>query len=193
MAYLSTADLKTYLGFAITADDTLLTSLIASAVAIIEAVTGTTFEASADTAKLFSWGVDHKFQTLFLDDWLAAAPTTVTNGDGVVVAGTDYILLEPRRAPYYAIKLKQNANVVWTFGDSPESAISVLGRWGWSTTPPADIVQATRRLGAYLYRQKDAQTFDQTSFTELGIIKVKAELPKDVMEILERYKPLADY
>jgi len=194
MAYLSVADLKTYLDISSSDDDTLLGDLIDSAVQIIENETQTTFEAGSST-RYFTWGVDtggHRDswqdrRTLWFDTWLASAPTTVTNGDSTTIASSNYVLLDTNRPPYYGLKLKQDASVQWTYDDSPEDAISIVGNWGWSTTPPDDIVQVTRRLAAYLYRQKDAQIFDQTAFTELGRIQMKPRIPGDVRELLARY------
>lgn len=59
--------------------------------------------------------------------------TTLTNGDGTVIASTQYLLLPANNTPKYRVQLKNTATV----GFSPDSssnyqqALSVLGIWGY--------------------------------------------------------------
>ncbi len=64
----------------------------------------------------------------------------------------------------------------------------MTGKWAYSTTPPDDIEHACTRLAAYMYRQKDAQTFDTTAIPDAGVILVPQGIPKDVKMILDHYK-----
>jgi hypothetical protein len=64
----------------------------------------------------------------------------------------------------------------------------VAGDWGYSTTAPADIVQATLRLAAFFYRQKDAQVFDTVASPELGVITVPKGIPVDIRLLLDPYR-----
>ena len=108
--------------------------------------------------------------------------TTLTNGDstGTVITSTGY-WLEPRNdPPYRAIRLRSGKS--WQFDDDGE--VSVDAPWGFSTTVPADIQQATLRQATYLYRQRDASIFGVTATPELGTIQVKFGMPDDVVEIL---------
>lgn len=188
MAYIVLADFKTYLGITSADDDTLLSSIFAQAKSTIDAYTQTSFDVSADSTRYFTYGQHTNGRRLYFDTWLASSPTTVTNGDATVISSSDYALQTPNITPYHSMLLKSDANVVWTYDSSPENAISIAGKWGWSTTPPNDIVYAAMRLAAYMYRLKDSQVFEQTAFTELGPIRMKAGLPNDVREILDRYK-----
>lgn len=197
MSYISADQLKTYIGLSssITDDDTVLQMFCDSATQLIEAEVGFSFKVSADTTRYFTYGIDvavngahwRDRQTLIFDTWLASAPTTVTNGDATTISSSDYILKDANRAPYYSLQLKENTTADWTYSDSPENAISVTGKWGWSTKPPSDILQLTYRLSAYFYRQKDSQIFDSTAFSELGPIQLKAQLPSDAMSMLSKY------
>lgn len=191
MAYVLTADLKTYLGISNTDDDTLLGTLITVAQKIIETYTQRDFEVGADSTRYFTPGRDTDEGVLYFDEDLAQAPTTVTNGDGIVVTSAQYALLDRNRTPYRAIKLLSATGLYWTYQNNPEDAISILGRWGWSVTPPDDIVQAAKRLASWLYRGKDSQTFEGTAFSELGVIRVRQDLPTDVKALLDPYRRMS--
>lgn len=191
MAYITVDLLKEYLGPLGTDDDDLLTRLCSAAQKIVEVITDKVFEITADTTRTFDPTTDTcgGGDTLFLDEWLWSI-TTLTNGDGVVLTSASYQLMTPNKPPYFAVKLKRFSNKYWTYGTDPEGAISILGKWGFSLTPPPDIVQVTLRIAAWLYRQKDSQVFDQTAFTEIGAIRMKPNLPQDVLQMLEPYKAL---
>ena len=195
MAYASTADLKAYLKISVATDDTLLASCLTRAQAIIDRATHKTFEASADTTRYFDAVRDvlDGGRTLFFDQqWIAQIGTNgVVNGDGVTIPSTAYVT-EPRNAgPWYGIRLKSDADYIWTFSSSEEDAIAITGRWAYSVTAPADIVQATIRLAAYLYRQKDNATGDEDRpiMTGDGVTIMPQALPNDVFQLLQPFMP----
>jgi len=174
-----------------TKDDALLTILVAAAKQQIETYCHRTFEASATAStKHFDAirDIDNEGYLLISED--LASISAITNGDGVVIAETDYVTAPSNHAPYYAIKLKQGASTRWTHTDSPENAIAINGKWGYATTCPADIKQAIVRLTAYMYAQKDASSFDTTMFPGEGVMTVPSGIPKDVLQIIDGYKRL---
>lgn len=191
MAYLDNTSLKVYLDIpsGTTADDTLLTAIIASAQAAIDAHCRQTFEASADSTRYFDPTLDAVGACLYLDAPLCAI-TSITNGDGVTVDSSDYVK-EPRNGtPWYRLTLKANSGVAWTYTDTPENAIAIAGRWAYSTTAPADIIQACRRLSAWMYRQRDnAFDLDRVVITGNATF-VPARIPADVLEMLKPYRRL---
>lgn len=66
------------------------------------------------------------------DGWLLAV-TTLANGDGTSIASSKYNLVPKNSTPYYAIKLKQAADVSWE-PDSDgnyEQVIALTGVWGY--------------------------------------------------------------
>lgn len=190
MAYATLQQLRDYLKIptAQTGEDTsLLTPSIVRAQSIIERITSKVYEASGDTTKRFDAVRDTDGRLLFFDNQWIASITTVTNGDGVVVASSDYVT-EPRNStPSYGIRLKDDANVVWTFTSSPQDAIVVVGKWAYATSAPDYIVQATIRLAAWLYRQKDNATgdADRPLLTGDGVTIMPQALPADVLRLLE--------
>lgn len=189
MAYTSLANVKAYLGIATgtTADDALLTSLMASAQAIIDGHCDRTFEASADTTRYFDALCDTDDRTLYLDRDLCAI-TSITNGDGATVASTEYTTTPRNNTPWFAITLKRNSDVYWRYDDDAEDAIAVVGRWAYSLTAPADVAQATIRLTAYLHRQKDnAGDLDRPVLVSGSMTILPPQLPKDLVQILIPY------
>lgn len=169
MAYATTADVKTYLGISATTDDALLTALIAEAQEMIDRAAGQTFEASTNTTRYFDAIKDVDGLTLVLDKPLASI-NSVTNGDGVAVTSGQYVT-EPRNdTPYWAIRLKNSAGVSWTYGDDPENAIQVSGKWAYSTSAPQAVARLCISAAAALYRLREnpvAETIviDGRSFT----------------------------
>lgn len=70
---------------------------------------------------------------LDFDDWLISA-TTLTNGNGDVIAASDYNLIPYNKPPYYALRTKENSNIVWENDSSnnSEGVITLAGLWGFA-------------------------------------------------------------
>ena len=186
--YCTVASLKRYLGISstVTTDDVLLTELIQSAQAIIDRYTGRTFEAATDTTRYFDAVHDVDGYELIFDADICAI-TTVTNGDAVVVSSSEYTTKPRNETPYYAIRMLDSAQKSWTYTTDSEGAISVAGKWAYSATAPDDIGAATRRLAAYLYRQKDnANDLDRAVVVGNATV-LPSRLPADVTDMIRPY------
>jgi hypothetical protein len=194
MAYASLNEVKIYRGMtsANTADDDLLTDLISAAQSQVESYCGRVFEAAAIASTRYYDALEDVSDdglTLYLGTDCVSI-TAVTNGDDTSLTASDYVT-EPRNStPYHAIKLKLGGSYAWTYEDSPENAIEVKGKWAYSETAPAAVRQATIRLAAYMYAQKDASTFDVTALPDAGVIQIPQGMPADVKQILEPYRRL---
>lgn len=194
MAYCTTADVKAYAGITATADDALIASLVIRAQDMIDKETHRTFEASADTTRRFDADSDVDD---YLLDWTRygldlCQITTVTNGDGTVIAPAQYVT-EPRHgAPYYAIRLKASTGLSWESDANAdaENAIAITGRWAYSVTAPDEIKHACIRLATFLYRQKDSGVFDVVMVPGAGEMIVPQGIPKDVAVVLHHYRRL---
>ncbi len=188
MAYASLTELKLYRGIptSTTADDAILSACLTRAQAQVDTYCDRTFEAAATSTRHFDAvrDVSDDRRTLYLDDDLAEI-TTITNGTANAV--TKYVTVPVNHGPYSEIRLKLSAGELFTYSSDPESAISVRGKWAYSTSAPADVVQATIRLAAYMYAQKDASVFDVTAYPDAGVMTVPQGIPRDVREILDRY------
>jgi hypothetical protein len=182
--YTSWSTVKSYLAISGVTDDTLGATLVTRASAIIDRFCRRQF-AAATATRTFDVPAG---ETLWLDEDLLSV-TALTNGDGVAVASSQYVLLPANATPKFAIRLRRTASVDWVGSSATgdEQAISVQGSWGYSTTPPDDVVQAAIRLTAWLYKQRDAP-FGTTARPDVGIVEVPAALPEDVKALLLRYQ-----
>lgn len=167
--------------------DDVLTRLCQVAQAFIEGPEGAgrKFEVSADTTRYFDCAPPVvEGRTLWLDHDLCQL-TSITNGDGVAVTLSNVVKHPRNETPWYQLELKLSSDTYWTWEDSPEGAIAIVGRWGYSLTPPADIVQAGIDLVAWLYHRRDnAGDADRTVVTKEGMVIRAAKLPSMIMDVL---------
>jgi hypothetical protein len=198
-SYPVTADLKAWLRANSqqplpSGDDTLLGNCIAAAIAFAEGPEGAgrRFEVISDSTRHFDAlrDVDQGLRRLWLDEDLCQI-TSITNGDGVVIPVGQYVTNPRNETPYYAITLKLSSDYVWTYEDSPEDAIAIVGRWGYSTAAPADIAQAVLELAAYEYRRRSSSSSaDQQVVTASGSVIVPSCVPKNIMAVFSGYRRL---
>jgi hypothetical protein len=172
------------------ADTALLNTFIAAAKDYIDGFCRQTFEASADSTRYFDPTRDASGRKLYLDAPLIAI-TTVTNGNGVLVTASQYITEPRNQTPYTSLVLKGNAGIAWTYTDTPENAIAIVGRWAHSLTAPDGIVQIAKELVAYYWRQKES-TGDLDRAVLVGNNTIlPARIPLDIKEKLTHYRRLA--
>jgi len=193
MSYARLTEVKMDLGIDAdsTADDVLLQAYLDEATKAIDTYTRRTFEAETDTRYYERHALDDSGFILEVDRDLLTI-TTLTNGDssGTNIPNTEYWLVDADGGrnlgpPYHGIRLKIDSTYSWEF--DTDYWVTVIGTWGYSTTPPRDIVRACKRLAMYYYAQKDAQVFDVTAVPEAGIIQVPQGIPRDVERILQPY------
>ena len=183
--YLSIEALKAYLNITSAADDALLTDLLDSAQKAIESYCRRRFEATTTTRY---YRADSVYgDVLHLDDDLLSV-TTLTNGEGTVITSANYFLEPRNETPKGRIRLK--SGYTWTFNTDGE--ISIAGSWGWSSTPPADVVQAVKRLCAFEYKQRDAQIFETVALPEIGELRIPPVIPPDVKLLLAPFVRVTD-
>ena len=192
MAYCGVDELKEYLGVTGATDDPMLLTLLAAAQRTIDSYCARTFEATADTVRTFDSQRDVDGYTLTVDSDLCAI-TSIVNGDGTTISNSHYVTEPRNETPYYAIRLKASAGKVWTStvsGDS-ENAITITGKWAYSTSAPSDIAHVCKRLAAYIYRQKDnAGDLDRAVIAGNSTI-LPAQIPSDIRLMLTPYKRLS--
>ena len=181
--YVSVANLMSWLDVDASNDEPLLDDAINAAEAMFNAATRRIFRVPAVSWRRFDAVRDVDGDTLFLDYDLVK-DSQIINGDGSIVAVVDRQLQTPNSPPYWAIRILSGG---WTYSTHPADAIRVRGYWGYSLKAPQDVVQATRRLAAYLYKQKDAQTFDVASFHVGGVLVIPQGVPAGVALTIRRY------
>lgn len=67
---------------------------------------------------------------LLLEDDLLEV-TTLTNGDGTVIASDDYYFEPRHKTPYWGIGLLGSSGLTWQYQEDSEDAISIVGVWGY--------------------------------------------------------------
>ena len=200
MAYATIADFKAYkrgFGDASSDDDALITSILARVQASIDKYCHRTFEASGDTTRYRDAVADvgkdsaEARRTLYLDTDLCQI-TSITNGDGTTVSASNYITLPVNHSPFYAIRLKTNSSIAWTYDDTPENAIAIVGRHAWSIEAPDDVVHWTLRLSAWVYEQSTNYDggVDRPMVSPDGVLRLPMAWPKDVLDGLKGYRRL---
>lgn len=189
MAYLTLPDAKAYIGNTQPNDDDIIGRLIVAAQAFIEGPQGAqhVYEAEDDATRSFDAEFDVDGRLLYLDADLCQI-TSITNGDGQLVSASQYVCEtaggERNKTPWRRIRLRSTATVSWLASATtgPENAIAILGKWAYSTTPPARIVQLTREIVAYLYRRRSASgDADRPLLTGDGVMILPSALPRGIM------------
>jgi hypothetical protein len=186
--YAGTTELIAYLGIT-NPDKGMLLSCLESAQAAINTYTRRTFEATTGTLYYHQYDTRINGQVLYLDREMLSV-TTLVNGNGQTVtpgaAWSSQYFLEPRNEgpPYTMIRLGFNTPWIW----SVDQPIIISGTIGYSVTAPDDIVQATKRLAGYMYRLRDAPTYDVSASPDTGVITVNKGFPADVEFLLKPYR-----
>lgn len=187
--YIGTTELRQYLSpddSLGTLENGLLNSCVLRSEQAIDSYTRRSFATVAGTRYYTRHNVVFgREKRLYLDDDLYALHR-VYNGDSSGTIPIGSIWTEPRNEgpPYRILQLKSSQ--VWVFATDGE--ITIAGGWGYSGTAPDDIVQASVRYAAYLYRQKDVGPGDIAGFQESGEVKVAKGLPDDVKYLLAPYR-----
>lgn len=195
MAYISTTDLRLYIGATSTSDDAQISDAATAAQKFIETYTNRIFECPADTTRKynaldFRYGgnVDAMNNTLMLDYDLCQL-TTIVNGNGQTVPNDVIVLLPTNYTPSYAIKIQMNTSYIWTYTGTPDIAIQITGRFAYSITPPYDIVRACLRIGKALYESREGNPESQRVIISSDGVSLPAkEMPSIVYELLEPYR-----
>lgn len=188
MTYPTVAELKTWLGIAGSSEDTQVTIIINGAIATCEQLTNRVWVAATAT-KVFPVEypyVDKTYKTLtFFEDLCTI--TTVTNGDGVVVAATEYDAM-PLLAPYYQLKLRRESGKSFT-RSSAGAGVSIAGTWGATTACPNDLKELILELATHRYRMRQNTNAGQVVTTsKSGIIAQPADVPQYIKDAFEDRK-----
>lgn len=185
MTYITLAEYKQYADITSTdaTDDATLTQLIASACAMIDTLTGRTFTLRTETRK---YNVPSG-RTLWLDDDLYSV-TSITNGDGVAVSSADYVLWPANVLPAYAINMI--GDVYWTGSSTTdEQVITVVGAWGYSASPPADIKLAVLEIVRAAAGRRSGQGQEGVArVTAGGVVIAPQGIPGVAAETIVAYR-----
>ena len=176
MAYTTLAEVKTFCQVTVAGDDTLLTAILASAEEVVENYTQRVFDAAADSIQTFTRlsSVPNRFdgQKLYFFTELAATATSITDTPTV-------IYLPENGPPYYGCMI--------TAGTWAYPTVSITGKWGYSTAPPADVELAVWRICKWLYDMRHS-TSGEMVVTPEGQVLIPEGLPSDIKVLLNPYR-----
>ena len=199
MAYTTTSALKAYLGITSSADYSLLGDAIDRAQAMIDTFCHRHFKPESSHGPAASHV--HYFTPLserdggdLLDDYTLnlnhdlAQLTSITNGDGTAIPTNAVVLLPMNTVPANFIRIKSSSGYQWTYTYSPEASVQIAGKWSYSVDVPANIVAATIRLSAYLYRQREGTPdTDRAVLSADGVVLAAPRIPSDITAMLTPY------
>lgn len=194
MAYPSVNDLLRHLGLTDQNDSVLIADYRAAAIAYIEGPDGAQrkYQVEADTTRTFDAIRDVDGAALLLDHDLISI-TTLTNGDGATISASAYVLEASdgtrNAAPYRIVRLKNSSGVQWRYLTDPEGAISIIGRWGYSTAAPDRAAQWVREITGWLYRRRAASRDggdDRAMLTGDGVTLLPSAVPAHIRSQLYR-------
>lgn len=200
MAYITTAQLKSYLGITVSTDDTELGYIPDRVTAAIDSYCHRHFEPESAHGPAASH--THYFTPMLetqggdLLDWYTlnlnhdlAELTSITNGDGTSISVNDVVLLPLNVTPTNMIRIKSASGKFWTWNGSPEGAVQVAGKWSYSLDIPADVKAAALRWGAHLYRLRTGATSVPADITISadGSAFASNRIPSDVAQLLRPY------
>jgi hypothetical protein len=189
VSYATLAEFKAYLKIptGTTSEDTLLQTFLDEADLLIDEIVGVPSSAAADSTRIYDDPALIDDRTLvFGRADVAAAITTVVNGDGLTVAPTDYYTLPRGELPIYGLTLTQASGLQW---DTTGAGVSVTARWA-NTTNASGAVDALVRgaalqLAAWLYRSKDnVAELSRPVQTGDGLTILPMALPRAVLDRL---------
>jgi len=169
-------------------DDAVIEDLIEAASRYIDAQSGRTFYARTET-RYFS--VPSGRELRFDDDLLTI--TTLTNGDGTIIASTEYYFTPRNVTPKYGLKLKESSSVAW-YPDSSsnyEYVISILGTWGYSATRPDDVNVACLEIAKAAYGRRTGENMSSTAtLTSGGVVITPRDITDFAAKIIRRYRKM---
>ena len=200
MAYVTVQDIKASLRITVNDDDAILSDIVSSVTAAIDAYCHRHFEPESDHGPAASH--THYFTPLLevdggnLLDWQTlnlnhdlAELTSITNGDGTAIAAGDVVLLPLNVKPISFIRIKSASGKFWTWNGSPEGAVAVAGKWSYSLDVPYDIHRAALVWSEHMYRLRtgSAPTSTDVTISADGSAFVSSGMPRFVAQLLRPY------
>lgn len=200
MAYVTVQDIKASLRITVNDDDAILSDIVSSVTAAIDAYCHRHFEPESDHGPAASH--THYFTPTLetqggnLLDWYTlnlnhdlAELTSITNGDGTSISVNDVVLLPLNVKPISFIRIKSASGKFWTWNGSPEGAVAVAGKWCYSPDVPYDIHRAALVWSEHMYRLRtgSAPTSTDVTISANGSAFVSSGMPKFVAQLLRPY------
>lgn len=128
--------------------------------------------------------------------------TQIVNGDGKIVTADEFVTM-PRLAsivdgvvsaptstvltarPFYEIHLKFSSSKRWTYINDWQNAISITGKRGYSSSPPAPIRLATLDLATHFY--KVPENIGKVIISPDGVMLTPDAIPSHVAGLVKMF------
>jgi len=185
-AYCTPNDITQALNIAGVQDDAWLATLATSASAWVDAhcaVPSGGFAVSADGTRRFDLRALDCGE-LHLDMPLVSL-ASLTNADGTSI-NTATVRLLPINGPHYWSIRMLSAGPGWQWVE--DGLFVVTGKWGWSTTVPTPVKEATVMLAAWMYKRYQAGLQDSANNVEIGQMMYSERMPKQVVALLAPFR-----
>lgn len=129
---------------------------------------------------------------MFFRDCLSI--TTLTNGDGSVIAGANFRKLylptfrDPQYACFYGVQLLPTNG--YRFVEGLNGFVSVLGSWGYDgqNQPPKAIFEAILMIAAQIYRARSGGGGQIAQVQPSGVMVAGVELSQLVIDMLKPFQ-----
>jgi len=162
------------------------------------------FKVETDTTRYFNGNGKSELWFRGLNPELAAVPTTVScaesgqvdtmagsGGTYTAWAATDYYL-EPENAledglPFLKMLVNVHTGSKSYFPPYPRS-VKITGRWGFSTSVPSEIQQATQILAVRFFKRAQQAFADAGAINEFVKMQYVREIDPDVVAVLKADK-----
>ncbi len=128
--------------------------------------------------------------------------TTLTNGDGTIIAATEYNLWPYNGPNHSQIRIKQSSSTIWqpaTAGDT-EDVVSVAGTWGYvdrTATDPESVAAiynsrvAVLALAQAVYKRRyGVESEGVARITGAGVVIMPSDKPKEYWNKVRLYRAL---
>lgn len=181
--YASTTEVLEWLNTDSTAANNLINRLLDSAESAIDTFCRRRFDPYVTTKRYNRFYRGRTHEQLFVDDDLLTVDTLI-NGSGATIPNTGY-WLEPRNDPPYGW-IRLQSQFVFTY--NTDADIIVTGTWGYAATVIPQVTQAAIELTEYLYRLRDASTFNVSALPEVGQITIAQGWPTHISLDLEPFR-----
>ncbi len=189
VAYCTPSDVRSYGRLNITSgdDDDVLTNVIDAVSLRIDQMHNLPeggYAVSADSTRYYQYSDIHHGRLLL--DMSCLSVTSLTNGDESAIPPAGYRLHPRNQGRKFFIELLSG----YGWGFVTDGEIVVVGKFGYSLTPPPNVVEATAMWSASILKRYQAALQDATVNIELGQLIYSAPIPSQVIALLQPAGPM---
>ena len=180
--YASLDDCKAYHNIKSTnaVDDSIISLMLESASRTIDNQTGRIWYTHT-TTKYFDMPRKHSSLLVFDEDCVSI--TTLTNGNGVAFASTDFVLYPYEGPPYDSLGLVDNPTMSWSYITNRQKVISALGVFGRNCA--TDIRDACLMIVVQEYHRRYGEKASNDSIVlPSGMVISPGQMPKLIEMIM---------